>query len=586
MSADRVPEYVIRNAREAALAAVRNAEEAASAYLRQSAALRNAKKAADLRRFARDGNVENFRLALRLLTRQDVYETDDDGWTALMYAAQNGHLEIVRIIVDNFDVDDSINADGFTALMLAVENNYYMVVDKLLRAGADINAGRGNSAVILASEAGYVDVLNLLFESQTVDLNKVGKDGYTALMFAAQNGHIEVVQKLIEKGADVNVIGSAGENAIDLAALNRYYEIVDLLYEQGAKMSLRVFTIACYNISLLLNHEGASVYAGNLSDERNRDLDFIEKTIERDPDMDIGREYDDPEFGGTHGDDMHYDVRCAFAEIWHVKNLRDEFRFLTPATLGTTLIEQPLPDDLPAEGKYFTEIGVEGFDANNVDTELANDANVKALYYSGSCLLVNVPDDIKSFVTTPNLVVYQCGDNFKQPQGYPLIKLTFPNGASVYVNRNDLVRLSMSPHRKFLCQVIDSDRIFSRYVTGSCPNITSVSHCDVLDQTLHPIALIIALVPASEEKTPARGVKRRMSTPASESRKSPRGARGARGARRRLMPSNGGELAGGKLYGGFFHQLGRQIQGGNMSTAEKDDLMRRMKMQYKLLRGY
>jgi len=544
-------------------------------------------RAALSRRFARDGNVEDFTAALRLLTRQDVYETDDDGWTALMYAAQNGHLEIVRIIVDNFDVDDSINADGFTALMLAVENNYYMVVDKLLRAGADINAGRGNSAVILASEAGYVDVLNLLFErsfGQTVDLNKVGKDGYTALMFAAQNGHIEVVQKLIEKGADVNVIGSAGESAIDLAALNRYYEIVDLLYEQGAKMSLRVFTIACYNISLLLNHEGANVY------ERNRDLDFIEKTIERDPDMDIGREYDDPALGGTHGDDMHDNVRCAFAEIWHVKNLRDEFQALTPASLGTALTEQPLPVDLPAEGKYFFELGLAQFEANNVDTELANDPNVKALYYSGSCLLVNVPDDIKSFVTSPNLVVYRCGDVQKQPQGDPLIKLTFPIGLSLYVNRNDLARFSMSPHRKFLCQVIDSDRIFSRYATGSCPNFMSVSHCHVLDQTLHPIALIIALVPASEEKTPARGVKRRMLTPASgEPRRSPRGvigSRGARGARRRLMPSNGGELAGGKLYGGFFHQLGRQIEGGNMSTAEKDDLMRRMKTQYKLLRGY
>lgn len=527
---------------------------------------------------------------------QNLYETDDDGWTALMYAAQNGHSNIVRKILNNTDDKENlnlINADGFTALMLAVENSqgfgsglHILVANMLITAGADINKGSVTSALTLASEAGNEDIMNLLFNcGRPVDVNKPGIDGYTALMFAAQNGHIFAVETLIENNANVDTVNELGETAIDLAAVNLHLNIVDLLYDHGGKMSLVAFRILCVRISDML--QGASEYAGNLTAEEIGYLDFIEKVIERDPDMDIGREYDDPEFGGTHGDVMHHDVRCKFADIWHSKNLIDEFRALTPAVLGTALTEQPLPAELPAEGKYFSEIGVQGFDASNVDTELESDAKVKALYLGSSCLLLNDPEDINNFVKTPNLVVYRCGDNFKQPQGDALIKLTFPNGTSMYVGRQDLARLSISPHRKFLCQPFDSDRIFSRYVVGSCPDITSVSHCDVLDQTMHPIARIIALVSDSKDKTPARGVKRRMSTPSTveSARKSPRFQ--ARTARRRLMP-NGEGLAGGKMYGGFFHQLGRQILqgGGGMSRAEQQDLHDRMKTQYKMLRGY
>ena len=553
---------------------------------------------ADLRQYARDGDIENFTFALQsfYLTQRDIYETDDDGFTALMYAAQNGHSTITRLIIEPFeDIKrakyDMVNANGYTALMLAVENDHYMIVSKLLRVGASINAGVGNSAVILASEAGNMEILELLFEryfNVPVEVNKTGIDGYTALMFAAQNSHLEAVKFLIDKGADIHAASTSNETAIDLAAVNLNFDIVTVLYENGGKLSLRAFTLTCIGISREL--QGFSIYTG-LTAEQQEYLRFIRTILERDSDMDIGREYDDPEFGGTHGDLMHEDVRCAFAEIWHEKNLRDEFNALTPATLGTALTEQPLPASLPAEGKFFAEIGLDpnpqfqiiGIPASNVDTVLEEDITVKALYFSGSCLLLNVPDDINSFVTIPNLIVYRCGDNQKQPEGDALIKLTFPNGTSTYVNRSDLARLLLSPHRKFLCEPFETDRIFSRYVTGSCPNITSVSHCDVLDQTQHPIARIVALVPVSADKTPARGVKRRMSTPSTgPTRKSPRFA--SRTARRRLMPG----LAGGKMYGGFFHQLGRQILqgGGGMSPAEQKDLHDRMKTQYKMLKGY
>lgn len=538
---------------------------------------------ADFLKYARENDDENFRFALRslLLAGRDLYETDADGWTALMYAAQNGNRDFVELILTYSRVGiDKLNANGFTALMLAVENDHVNVVKKLLNNKASINAGIGNCALILAADQGNVQMLNVLYAryfNVPVEVNKTGIDGYTALMFAAQNGHYEAVEFLIDKGADVNVASTSNETATDIAALNLHFDIEEVLYEHGGKLSLRAFTLTCIEISRRLQFFPIYYYS-----HQEDYLQFIRTILERDADMDIGPEYDDPVFGGTHGDIIHDDVRCIFAEIWHEKNLRNEFIALTPAVLGTALVEQPLPADLPVEGKYFIEIGVEGFDASDVDTELANDLNVKALYFNDSCLLLNVPDDINSFVTTPNLVVYRCGDNQKKPEGDALIKLSFPNGSSTYVTRSDLARLLISQNRKFLCQLFDSDRIFSRYVTGSCPNIISVSHCDVLDQTQHPIARIIALVPVSADKTPARGVKRRMSTPSTgPTRKSPRFE--SRTARRRLMP-----LAGGKMYGGFFHQLGRQILqgGGGMSSAEQKDLHDRMKMQYKMLKGY
>ena len=56
----------------------------------------------------------------------------------------------------------------------------------------------------------------------------------TALMWAARNGRKDVVQVLLEKGADVNAKDKQGKNALDLARYYRQEHTKELLLKAGA----------------------------------------------------------------------------------------------------------------------------------------------------------------------------------------------------------------------------------------------------------------------------------------------------------------------------------------------------------------
>lgn len=63
---------------------------------------------------------------------------DKDGKTSLMYACQNGSLDIVNLLVDNECYIDIQDIDGETSLMHACKNNYPLIVKKLLEKNPDI----------------------------------------------------------------------------------------------------------------------------------------------------------------------------------------------------------------------------------------------------------------------------------------------------------------------------------------------------------------------------------------------------------------------------------------------------------------
>jgi len=85
-----------------------------------------------------------------------------------------------------------------------------------------------------ASWYGHIEIVNFLVENGA-DINSQDYEyGYTSLIIASKCGHIEIVKHLIEKGVDINVTNLDGKTALILALENRHTDIVKLFKDASA----------------------------------------------------------------------------------------------------------------------------------------------------------------------------------------------------------------------------------------------------------------------------------------------------------------------------------------------------------------
>ena len=111
--------------------------------------------------------------------------------------------DAVRYFLKKVDVNAQ-DEEGKTALILASDRGYTEIVKLLLEAGANVNLqdSHGNTALMWASSKGHIEVVRLLLESGAkVDLQN--KDGATALMWASGDGKKEIAKILLENGANI-----------------------------------------------------------------------------------------------------------------------------------------------------------------------------------------------------------------------------------------------------------------------------------------------------------------------------------------------------------------------------------------------
>lgn len=198
--------------------------------------------------------------------------------TALSKAAEGGHLEVVKQLLEAgakpegegnrqvlslsytepthdkiFDLVVRAGADGPSkhALVGAACAGRMDIVRKNLERGMDPDATvlvrrasiNGISPLVCAAENGRADVVDALLDAGA-DVNK--GTGYkrndTPLLMASENGHTEVVRLLLNAGADVGRSDVDAITALGKAARGGHYQIVKLLLEGGADVEGRAYT--------------------------------------------------------------------------------------------------------------------------------------------------------------------------------------------------------------------------------------------------------------------------------------------------------------------------------------------------------
>ena len=97
---------------------------------------------------------------------------------------------------------------------------------------------KDESYLIRSSAYGHIDMVKKFIEDGA-DVNAKNNDGNTALMMASWNGHIEVVRFLLKNGADVNAKNNDDNTALQTASMNGRTEIVAMLLNNGADVNMK-----------------------------------------------------------------------------------------------------------------------------------------------------------------------------------------------------------------------------------------------------------------------------------------------------------------------------------------------------------
>src|SRR6266516_3954178 len=148
--------------------------------------------------------------ALRLLAAgANPNAPGPDGTTAVMWAASNDDVELVRALIKAGANVSLKNQFGTTALTEAAIVGSPAVIDALLKAGADPNTKNpeGETPLMAVARSGNVAAARRLLEAGA-DINaKEDWGGQSALMWAAARSQAEMVKFLASRGANVNARG-------------------------------------------------------------------------------------------------------------------------------------------------------------------------------------------------------------------------------------------------------------------------------------------------------------------------------------------------------------------------------------------
>ncbi len=133
--------------------------------------------------------------------------------------------------------------DGFTPLVLAAWLGHVEVVEELLRLGADPGQASRNATAMapLHGAASGRDARKalaaarlLLARGQQGALEAIGAGGFTPLHLAASQGHRDLVELLLESGADAGALSDTDTTPLEIAAERGFNDIVRLLERHTA----------------------------------------------------------------------------------------------------------------------------------------------------------------------------------------------------------------------------------------------------------------------------------------------------------------------------------------------------------------
>lgn len=175
---------------------------------------------------------------LKYLISQNVDTRDHDNMrtTPLMYAARAGRVENVRFLLqENRSIPAFKDRLGYAAIHYAAEYGHIDVVKLLLDSGVKVAVPGPDRKTLLhiAAAKGNFELVQFLVENGAKVLAR-DKFKRTPLLLACKNGNLRVASYLLQQGSLFDDPDSSGNTPLHYACAYGYPEVIDVLVQAGA----------------------------------------------------------------------------------------------------------------------------------------------------------------------------------------------------------------------------------------------------------------------------------------------------------------------------------------------------------------
>lgn len=191
------------------------------------------------------GINDDFEVVKTLLenTPDALNKTDKHGQTPVIWAVKIRHINLVKYLISkNADLNVVAN-DGHTALSNTIRTiaplcatvDIAIAKDLILAGALDFSRnGRYFFHQSIDFTGGDLEVISLLLEKNPDFLNLTDHNGRTPLMMAVRGRKLDTVNYFISRNANLNVIANDGYTALYWAYEVQHYEILHCLIQAGA----------------------------------------------------------------------------------------------------------------------------------------------------------------------------------------------------------------------------------------------------------------------------------------------------------------------------------------------------------------
>ena len=195
---------------------------------------------------AADGHAEAMRFLLE--RGANIHAQLQSGGSVATLAASSGNVDALRTAIA-FGANTTNARHGWSILSQAVGGGNIDAMKLAMECGCSVEETGSSSygPIHKAAHSGSVDGIRFIWERcRARDVDARTGDGFTALLLALSNGHLEATKYLLSLGADIHAITQQGWNAMMCAAQSGCVPVMEFLLAQG--LSINFVTDGGYSV--------------------------------------------------------------------------------------------------------------------------------------------------------------------------------------------------------------------------------------------------------------------------------------------------------------------------------------------------